>query len=131
MKSLSNYVEESQTKLFNKTGAFFAFSTEQFNKAKKDGVKYVSLGIGLVCPKENAKTLVTEIGDINEKGIKQDMEENGKKDIIWRELANHEAQITSDISDTVDALQDYPITQDEILAEFHSYFDHCVENDYF
>lgn len=44
MKYLSHYIQDAQTALFNKTGAFFAFSQEQFNDAKKDGITYVALG---------------------------------------------------------------------------------------
>ena len=33
MKYLNDYQENAQTRLFNKTGAFFAFSTKQFDEA--------------------------------------------------------------------------------------------------
>ena len=41
--------------------AFFAFSNEQFNRQKWDDIEYVSLGSGLVCPKENAEKLTQEL----------------------------------------------------------------------
>ena len=44
-------------KLFKDTGAFFAFSNEQVDEQKQEGVKYVSLGAGMICPKENASRL--------------------------------------------------------------------------
>jgi hypothetical protein len=47
MKYLMDYMENKQTKALNKAGAFFAFSNEQFDKAKKEGIKYISLGAGL------------------------------------------------------------------------------------
>lgn len=131
MKYLSHYTNEAQTNLFNKTGAFFAFSKDQFEAEQKEGVKYISCGAGLICPKENMKTLVDGLGSINKNGIELDMKENGAKDIIWREFANHECQITCDTSDAVDKLADYPITEKEIQDQWSAYWDHCVENDLF
>ena len=131
MKYLSHYTEEAQTKLFDDNGAFFAFSTDQFNAAKKDGVKYAACGAGLICPKENIGHLMSGLKETREAGIKLDMEENGAKAIIWRELGNHECQITMDTADAVAALDGYPITEKEINMQWGDYFNHCVENDYF
>ena len=72
MKYLSNYIEEAQTKAFDTNGAFFAFSTKQFNEAKTEGVKYTSLGLGMVCPSANVETLLSSLDTIHEEGIKQD-----------------------------------------------------------
>ena len=55
MKYLINYIEEAQTKAFEKAGAFFAFSDKQFEEQKKEGVRYSYMGAGLICPKENQK----------------------------------------------------------------------------
>lgn len=118
MKYLSHYMEEQQTKLFNDTGSFFAFSNEQFEKAKKDGVAYVALGSGLICPKEYAEKVFTKLDTIYVNAIAQDLAENGKDGVIERELANHEAYYTGDIEDTVYALEDYGITNAEILAVY-------------
>jgi hypothetical protein len=41
MKYLSDYVQDEQTKLFNRLGIFFAFDNKRFNEEKKDGVEYV------------------------------------------------------------------------------------------
>ena len=132
MKYLSSYTENLQTELFNKTGAFFAFSKKQFEDKKVEGVKYSSLGAGFICPIDNVNALTDGLESIHTNGIALDIAENGLKDIIHRELANHEAQITCDISDTVEALEDYPgITRETIQAEWKEYFKHCVANDYF
>lgn len=40
MESLTDYTESAYTQLFNETGAFFAFSNEQFEKGKQEGVTY-------------------------------------------------------------------------------------------
>jgi len=43
---------------FKAHGAFFAFSNEQFNEQKKDGVEYTHLFSGLIAPKNTAKELL-------------------------------------------------------------------------
>jgi hypothetical protein len=118
MKYLSDYMQERQTAAFDKAGAFFAFSREQFDKSKVEGVKYVNLDMGLICPKENAATLLKELDDIYRESIQQDIAENGLNAIIQRELSNHEAYYTRNIDSTVDALADYPVTFDDIMKVF-------------
>ena len=131
MKDLSDYIEEAQTKLFDELGIFFAFSTKQFDEAKKPGVTYVSLGHGTICPKENVDAFLDRHDSIVQEGIAQDIKENGIKAIIHRELANHEAQISGDITDTVNKLKGYDITPEQVQGEYKEFFAHCVEHDYF
>lgn len=119
MKYLSHYVEAAQTKLFNETGTFFAFSKKQYEDQAKANVIYVSLGAGMFCPKENVEALTSGLETINAQGIAQDLAENGKDAIIVRELHNHEAFYVGSISDTVGALADYPITRDEVRAVYN------------
>ena len=131
MKYLSDYTNVKQTKLWNDNGAFFAFGDKQLDEQKQEGVAYVSLGMGLIAPKENASKIIEGLESIYTEGIQQDISDNGIKAIIHRELANHEAQIAGDISDTVEALEFYGITRAQVRAEYPSYFEHCVANDYF
>ena len=122
MKYLSSYTEAAITKLFDELGAFFAFSNEQFDEAKNPKVKkYVSLGAGLVCPKENVDEFQEQYNNLIQEGIRQDLAENDKIGIIHRELGNYEYCVTYDISDTVAALQQYGITPEEIQAEVKPY----------
>jgi hypothetical protein len=118
MKYLSSYVEAAQTKLFADTGTFFAFSQKQFDEGKKEGINYVSLGGGLICPKENVTELTEGLETIQQAGMAQDLAENGKDAIILRELHNHESFYCGDIEDTVYALEDYGITRTEIIAVY-------------
>lgn len=120
MKYLINYIEEAQTKAFNKAGAFFAFSDKQFDEQKKEGVEYSHIGAGLICPKENCKSLVEALGAIHKAGMEQDLKENTKEGVIKRELANHEAYYTGSIDSTFDALEAYGITAQEILTVFRT-----------
>ena len=118
MKYLSDFTQEKQTALFKETGAFFAFSQQQFEESKVEGVDYVSLVAGLVVPKENAKRLIEELEKIKIEGVNNDLDEHGKKAIIRRELFNHECFYTGDISDCVDKLASYKITEEEIQAQY-------------
>ncbi|CDT13571.1 DUF7659 family protein [Vibrio crassostreae] len=119
MKYLSHYIQDKQTQAFNETGTFFAFSNQQFDEAKKEGVKYASLGMGLICPVDNAKQLMIRLDSIAQEGIAEDIKENGKKAIIRRELFNHECFYTNDICDCVEKLEGYGITYDEIYEVFN------------
>lgn len=118
MNTLNDYTQDAVSAALDKAGAFFAFSNEQFAEKEKEGVEYVSLGAGMICPKENAKTLILEINSVHKEGVKRDLEENGKEAIIKRELANYECYYTGEIEDCVDALKDYSITEEEIYEVF-------------
>lgn len=119
MKTLNDYTDEKISELYNKTGAFFAFSNKQFEEKKVEGVEYVSMDGGIICPKENVKTLVEGMNSVYETGIKQDLEENGKDKIIERELYNHEAFYTWDYETTFSSLVGYGITRDEVKTVFY------------
>ena len=121
MKYLSEYMEDRQTALFEKTGSFFAFSKKQFDEQKKKNVKYMSLGSGMICPESTAEELVSGIETIAKESMAQDLAENGRKGVIHRELGNHEYCITHDIVDTSRALSGYGITDEEIQAETRTY----------
>lgn len=118
MKYLTNYIEDAQTAAFDKAGAFFAFSNDQFEKGKKDGVVYASLGSGLICPKGKGAALMDSLDNIYKEGVAQDIKENGIKAIIKRELFNHECFYTGEIDQCVDKLADYPTTEQEIRTIF-------------
>ena len=119
MKYLSDYSQQGITNLLSTLGGFYAFSDAQYNEGKKEGVEYVSLGMGLICPKENAKALQEGLIEVSKNAIQQDLKENGKVNIINRELSNHEAYYTGDISDTYYALKCYGITEAEILEVYN------------
>jgi len=129
-----SYAEKPKSNLdqiFSKYGAFFAFSDKQLRESAKDGVTYVHLGHGLICPKSSHKELYAEMKEDSKRVIAEDLAMNGKNQIIWRELANYECQISGSIEDAVSALEDYDITEAEIAEEYRKYFDHCCEHDLF
>jgi len=131
MKYLSDYIEKAQTDLFKECGSFFAFSGKQYNESKKDGVNYIDMGSGLICPEENVEKMINKLDNIHKKGIEQDIAENGKKAIIHREFGNHECQISGTITACVEKLEEYPITKKEIRAEWDEYFQKCIDNNWF
>ena len=128
MKFLSDYITDKQTELFEEYGVFFAFSDEQLERQSKPDTEYVSFGGGMVMPKNENKNVYKEFfakfNNITKEGIAQDIKENGKQKIIWRELGNHEASYTGSAKQTIDALEGYDFTVDEIRAEFRLYHDH-------
>ena len=119
MKTLNNYTEKQVTKLMQEYGAFFCFGSKQFNEQRKEGVKYIDLGAGLVAPKEDYKTFLEKLDNIHKEGIKQDLEENGKNNIILRELYNHEAFYTWDTESTIEALEGYGFADKDIIDVFN------------
>ena len=118
MKTLNDYTSDKISAVLEKHGAYFAFSKKQFEEKQVEGVKYVTDGSGMVCPKENYEQLVKEMLEIYEEGVKQDIAENGLTAIIKRELANYECYYTNDIEDAVDALESYGITHEQVLTVF-------------
>lgn len=117
--------------ILEKHGAFYAFSADQFKEQSKPGIKYARCGGGLICPTQSADALFADMDKAIDNYHTADLAENGKKAIIWRELANHEAQISMDITSTASALAGYGITIEDIRAEWKGYLQHCIDNDYF
>ena len=127
MKHLNEYVEENQTAIFNKYGVFFAFSNKQFDEAKKEGVKYVSMKIGMIWPEKNVENFINELDACYKAGIKKDIEENTVRNIIVRELYNHESFYTCDINPVVKKLSVYDISKKEIKAVYSAEYSHAIE----
>lgn len=119
------------TELFKHTGAFFCFGQKQYDEQAKPNIKYVAMGGGMVCPKENAKELVEGIRKITDDAIKLDLKENTKAEIMWREFANHEAHIAGDLTSCTEALEGYGITPEEFKTEFAKYYAQCLVDDNF
>ncbi len=117
--SLTTIIQAKQTELFNQYGVFFAFSNEQFEKGKKEGVIYSQLGAGMLCPKDNVKAFCADHERVVAEVIAEDIRVNGKDAIIRRELYNYECFYTGDIDDCVEAVEPYGFTRDDVLNEFN------------
>ncbi len=85
----------------------------------------------MLVPTANVKQFLIDFENVAESNIKKDIKENGIKKIIWRELANYEAQISMDITDTVEALKSYGISRKDIAKQYKAYFNNCIELDLF
>jgi hypothetical protein len=137
MKYLSDYTENMQTAAFRKYGAFFAFGDKQFKEKVKEGIEYVSLGAGLICPKENAKALTDSLSESIDIGINADFQDNGAVKIIEREYFNHETQLTGDYDAALSALSGHikrlpeHFTNELIKETFKNCFAQAVKNDWF
>lgn len=118
MKYLSDYTQEAQSKILKKYNAFFAFSQEQFNKAKKEGLKYIARGAGLYHEAGKSKEFDKDWANVIAEGIKQDLKENGKEKIINRELENYECYYTGDVTEAVYYVSDYGITEQEVIEVY-------------
>ena len=137
MKSLNDYVEDAQSKIFDELGVFFAFSKSQMEAGcEKVGAntdnKIASFGGGGYILSKNFDKFTEEMEKINTEGIKQDIKENGLTGIIQRELANHEVQITGDWMQLLEVLEDYPgVTEDLIKEQYYLFHKECIDKNWF
>ena len=121
----SNYVNLA----IKKHGGFFALSNSQYEELAVGGVEYVHLVGGLVVPSANAKELIKDIEKGADDAIEEDLKNNGEDKIIWRELANHEAQLSMSIDDTMLALSGYGIKREKVQKMYEGeYLNYCVDN---
>jgi hypothetical protein len=125
MKTLSTDTEEKINILLEKYNAFFAFSQYQIDeskkqniKSKKQWIKYVYRGNGLYHEAGKEEEFDADYKLIVKEAIEQDLKENGKEAIIQRELINYECCYSCDISDAVEVLEKYGISEEEVAAVF-------------
>ena len=136
-KNLSNYTDNKISNVLETNGAFYAFSNSQFEEKKQDGVKYVNLQGGLICPKENANNLIKSFDEIYTNAIKEQVQEFGAKRIISYEYFNHETQISGDIEQIKAVLSQYvslfpnQFTEELINTTCNECFQYAIENDCF
>ena len=137
MKTLNDYTGTITSKLFADNGAFYAFGNKQFEEKKKEGVTYVSMASGLICPKENATQLLKDFEVIFDNAVKQQVAEFGAEKIISHEYFNHETQITGDTQQVIDVLGTHKelfpelFTDEIILKVCKQCFKEAVKNDWF
>ncbi len=130
MKLLKYYTQDKIDKTIKNNGGFFAFNNKQFNENKKEGVIYCSLYGGLIVPKNKADYILKQIDLISKKAIKQDIKENGIKNIIFRDCSNLELQFSyNGIEEIIDYLKDYNFNKKDIEKYYNKYIKHCIKND--
>ena len=131
MKTLNDYVEKAQTKMFDKYNVFFAFGSIESSDKYVEGVEYVSMGHGMICPKEHAQTVLEEMTAGYDNAIEARIKDYGIDRIIQYELGNYESQISMDYDDAFRVLQDYGVTEEKMIEQFRIYMDYCREHDLF
>ncbi len=118
-KKLSSYTDQPITELFNKYGAFWAFSNSQFNEAKKDNIEYVTFLGNCFCDKTTVKLFINEYHSIFEQQKNLFLLENKKEDIIKYELANYESFYTGEIEEAFEVLKQYGFTLEEVKKVYY------------
>ena len=125
---MNSYTQEKQTELFNELGVFFAFGTKQYEDQKQEGIEYCTvLGAGDCVPTENAKVFAERLSLIHKEGREKELAEKGIDKIIEEELVNQECFYTGEIQDTVDALEHYQVSFDQVQSIYRkvqSKYDH-------
>ena len=124
-------IDTEINELLTKNGAFFAFSAQQYNAEALPGVEYKRLYAGMLCPSNNVKTVMNGLDSLSDEKIQYELSNNTIKVIIWDALADYECQISGDYDDAYEALKPYGITEDQIKAEWSSYYQNCIDKDYF
>lgn len=117
--------------LLTASGAFFAFTEQQYNAEALPGVEYKRLYAGMLCPSDNVKIVMDGLESLSDEKIRFDLANNTVKAMIWDALANYECQLTGDYSDAIEALKPYGITDADIKKEWSGYYQNCIDNDYF
>lgn len=139
MESLTRYIEKDLEDLIDEVGAFYAFSKEQFDKSKVEGVKYISDGTGLLIPKAKFDYFFDEYNQIIDNGAKNHLAKYGADAIIRYEYFNHEQQLSycQDVKNTstYESLSPYfgmkGFELENIERVFKKCFQEAIEHDYF
>lgn len=137
MKYLTDYTQESQTKLFEELGVFFAFSVEQFKEGaekyahkKAKDEKWSNMGMGMYMPSKNVDEFILRHDKLAQEGIKLDLAENGREGVLSRELGNYEIGYSWEGHHDPNfrsAIGGYNFTEEEIQA---AYKKHMEETEY-
>jgi len=117
MSEIKNIFDTKMSNVYEKHGAFFAFSEKQFNESKIEGVKYCDAGYGLLCPVDNAKTLIEEINTIAIDRRDYTVKHLGAKRIISDAFFDYETGYTGDTSDMMNSLRVYIKHYPELFTE--------------
>lgn len=110
MTAISQIEKERETKvsaMFEELGVFFAFSNEQFEKSRKEGVTYVQMPYGMIAPKENAQRIHEAFDRIHNQTQASFKQQVPMEEYILHELWNHECFYTGNYSEILDQIQLY------------------------
>jgi len=118
MKTLNDYMDNKTSEIYDKYGAYFAFSSEQFNAKKAEGTTYTDVGFGLLCPTQNSEKIVPALIAVQTDAIKQRLTDYGIEKIIRYELSNYECYYTGSTEQAKEVLYQYGATDSQISDIF-------------
>jgi len=121
--AVKKWFDKELSNVLTKHGAFWAFSNEQVrtNPLYNKDVKYVSMGAGLICPKEQAKSLDKAITALNKLCTAKRLKTEGLDGIILYELQNHECFWKGDYDDVIELLAEYGASEADIKRVFDAH----------
>ena len=130
MKTIQEINKEQEGKLsalLDTCGIFFAFSKEQFESNKKEGVCYVRGYHGMIIPKNNVKLFERKFDEYCEGKDTMFRENIDIKEYILYQLNNHECFYTGDYVEVLELVESiYPTcTIEDIRQVFYTHI-----NDY-
>lgn len=107
-ETIKKKFDDELTLIYQKYGAFFAFSDKQFEEQRNPKVeKYCTINYGLICPLGNEKDLSNEMDQLFSKKMDYTVEKLGAKRIIENSFFEHETAYTGDESDMMYELSIY------------------------
>lgn len=128
MRSLNDYTDPPVSELFKRLGSFFAFSNDQFNAARIQGIRYVNMRYGMFTPVGTDQELLDELDKIGSNARLQRMAEFGREAIISYELGNYESWYTGNIDNACECLEEYSITRDEVQAIYRKEYSERIKD---
>lgn len=102
--------KEHQKKLsamFEEFGVFFAFSKQQFQQSRKEGVEYVRGIADMIIPKDNVKLVSQRLELIYEEVNALMREHIPMEEYILHELHNHKAFYTDEMAKVWELTKSY------------------------
>lgn len=123
------HYDANSNEIMRRNKAFFAFSESQLAEGMaENGItdrdSLVSLGAGLIAPRENAKALLDELDALIQEGNRLELERHTPREILLREMANYELQYSYDGLDDENfrgAIAGYEFSEDEIRAAYEEF----------
>jgi hypothetical protein len=134
---MKGYVDIAVSQAIKDNGVYFAYDEKQVKEGAKEGVKYVHIGGGALCPKENVEKFINESYEGSRAAALKEIEEKGADKIIRYEYFNHECQISDDFTSMKDALTIFvdvapeKFSPENIARVASDCFQYAIDNDCF
>lgn len=115
--------QDKQSALFKEMRVFFAFSKEQFDEQKQEGVQYYSMNYGMLISKNNCEAFMEAHAKLVEEKRAECKARVSRDEYILYELHNHESFYTGDTSDALNAVRsNFPECTDDDIRRVYQNF---------